>query len=68
LIKPKSIKLLSEGLVIISLNAMQNIGLEITPLSNKYLTKEGCPSPKASGFADIPKMAEITPFVAAVPC
>jgi len=46
---------------------MPNIGPEIIPSKNKFLINEGYPSPKAAGFADIPKMADIAPFVAAVP-
>ena len=67
LIKPKSIKLLSAGLLTISRRAIQNIRAEITLASNKFLTKEGYPSPKAAGLADIPKIADIVLFLAAVP-
>ena len=67
MIKPKSIKLLSVGLFTISLKAIQKTCFEITPLSNNSPTKDGYPSPIAAGFAVIPKMADIAPFVAAVP-
>jgi hypothetical protein len=67
LIKPKSIKLLSAGFYMLFRKAMQNIFAEMTPLLNKYLTNEGCPSSKAPGFAVNPKMADKIPFVAAVP-
>ena len=46
---------------------MLNIGPEIIPLKNNFFTNEGWPSPKAAGFAVIPNMADIAPFVAAVP-